>query len=137
MYAVVADMARYPEFLPWCSAVKVLKRGREGGIENALAELSVDYHGLNERYISRVRLDPHALMIEAKHVEGPFKKLDTRWRFVPLAKGCEFHFLIDFAFKSVLLSAIAGVAFGFVSARMAEAFIHRADALYRDVAVRT
>ncbi len=76
-------------------------------------------------------------MIEAKHVEGPFKRLDTRWRFVPLPQGCEVHFLTDFAFGNVLLSVVAGVAFGFVSARMAEAFIHRADDLYRSVSLRT
>lgn len=137
MYSVVADMERYPEFLPWCSALKVLKREREDETDIALAEMSIDYHGLKQRYVSRVRLDPRAAMIEAKHVEGPFKRLDTRWRFVPLAQGCEIHFLIDFAFKNVLLSAVAGVAFGFVSARMAEAFIRRADDLYRSVSVRT
>jgi coenzyme Q-binding protein COQ10 len=136
MYSVVADMERYPEFLPWCADLKVIKREREGGAEIALAEMSVDYHGLKERYVSRVRLDPAAGMIEAKHVEGPFKRLDTRWRFVPLREGCEVHFLTDFAFRSVLLSTIASVAFGFVSARMAEAFIRRADALYRSVSVR-
>jgi coenzyme Q-binding protein COQ10 len=137
MYAVVADMERYPEFLPWCSSLKVLKRAHEGNAEIALAEMSVEYHGLKERYISRVRLDHKGGMIEAKHVEGPFKRLDTRWRFVPLPRGCEVHVLIDFAFANALLSAVAGVAFGFVSARMAEAFIHRADELYRSVSVRT
>ena len=130
MYAVVADMERYPEFLPWCTDLKVLERAREDGSEIALAEMAVDYHGLKERYVSRVRLDPHTRMIEAKHVEGPFKKLDTRWRFVPLARGSEVHFLTDFAFASLLLSAVAGIAFGFVSARMAEAFIRRAEGLY-------
>jgi coenzyme Q-binding protein COQ10 len=137
MYSVVADMERYPEFLPWCAELKVLKREREDGAEIALAEMAVDYHGLKVRYVSRVRLGPGAGMIEAKHVEGPFKRLDTRWRFVPLAQGCEVHFLTDFAFANVLLSTIAGVAFGFVPARMAEAFIRRADDLYRSVSVRT
>jgi coenzyme Q-binding protein COQ10 len=137
MYSVVADMERYPEFLPWCAALKVLKRERQDGAETALAEMTVDYHGLKERYVSQVRLDPAAGMIEARHVEGPFKRLDTRWRFVALPQGCEVHFLTDFAFRSVLLSAVASLAFGFVSARMAEAFIRRADALYRSVSVRT
>ena len=137
MYSVVADMERYPEFLPWCSDLKILKREHEGPIEIAIAEMAVDYHGLKERYTSRVRLDPRGGMIEAKHVKGPFKKLDTRWRFVPLAQGSEVHVLIDFAFANVLLSAVAGVAFGFVSARMAEAFIRRADDLYRSVSIRT
>ena len=135
MYAVVADMERYPEFLPWCAGLKVLKREPEGEAEIALAEMSIDYHGLKERYLSRVRLDPGAGMIEAKHVQGPFKRLDSRWRFVPLAQGSEVHFLTDFAFANLLLSAVAGVAFGFVSARMAEAFIRRADDLYRSVSV--
>ena len=137
MYSVVADMERYPEFLPWCSSLKILKREHDGKVEIALAQMAVEFHGLKERYTSRVRLDHKAGMIEAKHVEGPFKKLDTRWRFVPLPHGCEVHVLIDFAFANPLLSAVAGVAFGFVSAKMAEAFIHRADELYRSVSVRT
>ncbi len=57
MYAIVADMERYPEFLPWCAALKILKREREGGADIALAEMTVDYHGLKERYVSSVRLD--------------------------------------------------------------------------------
>ena len=137
MYSVVADMERYPDFLPWCSGLKVLKREREEDVDVALAEMFVEFQGFKERYVSRVRLDPRTGMIEAKHVEGPFKKLDTRWRFVPLPQGCEVHFLIDFSFRNMLLSAVAGLAFGFVSARMAEAFVHRADALYRSVSVRT
>jgi len=137
MYSVVADMERYAEFLPWCAELKVLRSEREGGTEIALAEMSVDYHGLKERYVSRVRLDPRARMIEAKHVEGPFKKLDTRWRFVPLEHGSEVHFLTDFAFRNPLLSAVAGIAFGFVSARMAEAFIRRADTLFQSVSAPT
>ena len=137
MFSVVADMERYPEFLPWCTDLKILKREQEGSADIAFAEMAVAYHGIAERYVSRVHLDSRAGLIEAKHVEGPFKKLDTRWRFVPLAQGCEVHFLIEFAFGNPLLSAVAGVAFGFVSARMAEAFIQRADDLYRSVSVRT
>jgi coenzyme Q-binding protein COQ10 len=92
--------------------------------------MTVAYHGLNQRYVSLVRLDKNALMIEARHVKGPFKKLDTRWRFRPLKQGSEINFLIDFAFGNPLLSAVAGVAFGRVAARMAQAFIERADTLY-------
>jgi len=180
MYAVVAEMERYPEFLPWCASLRVLKREKEDEAEIVTAEMVVAYQGLHECYVSRVRLDHAARIIEARHVEGPFKRLDTRWRFVPLAPehfpaklparggaqfltrtakpsgrgspqkmrqtknrerlrdskksesalGSEIHFLIDFAFKNRLLSAVAGVAFGFVAARMAEAFVKRADCLY-------
>ena len=130
MYAVVADIERYPEFLPWCSKLAVLTREKEGEAEIVTAEMGIAYGGLRERYVSRVRLDPRALAIEARHVEGPFKRLDTRWRFVPLEGGSEVHFLIDFAFRNPLLSAVANVAFGYVASRMAEAFVRRAQVLY-------
>ena len=130
MYAVVADMEHYPEFLPWCSNLTILKREREGQIEFVTAEMFISYQVLRERYVSRVKLDTPALIIEARHIEGPFKRLDTRWRFVPLARGSEINFLIDFAFKNPLLSAIASVVFGRVAAKMQEAFISRAKALY-------
>src|SRR5438552_2535467 len=130
MYAVVADIERYPEFLPWCTKVVVRKREREGEVEFVTAEMAIAFQALHQRYVSRVRLDARALTIEARHVEGPFKRLDTRWRFVPIGTGSEVHFLIDFAFRSSLLSAVAGVAFGFVAAKMAEAFVQRAHRLY-------
>jgi coenzyme Q-binding protein COQ10 len=97
--------------------------------------MTIGYGGLHESYVSRVQLDRPALMIEARHVKGPFKRLDTRWRFVPLDKGSEIHFLIDFAFKSALISGVANVAFGYVASRMAESFIARAKQLYGDVSV--
>jgi coenzyme Q-binding protein COQ10 len=130
MYAVVADVEHYPEFLPWCSKLVVRTREKQGEIEIVIAEMFIAYGALHQRYVSRVRMDPVVRTIEAGHIEGSFQRLDTRWRFVPLATGSEVHFLIDFAFKSVVLSAVAGVAFGFVAARMAEAFVHRADTLY-------
>jgi len=130
MYAVVADIERYPEFLPWCGKVVVRKREAEGQVELVTAEMRIAFHALHERYVSLVRLDRGARTIEARHVEGPFQRLDTRWRFVPHGTGSEVHFLIDFAFKSVWLSAVAGVAFGFVAARMAESFVQRAHRLY-------
>jgi coenzyme Q-binding protein COQ10 len=130
MCAVVADIERYPEFLPWCAQVVIRKRETQGNVEFVTAEMGIAFHALHERYISLVRLDRSALTIEARHLEGPFQRLDTRWRFVPLATGSEVHFLIDFAFKSRWLSAVAGVAFGFVAAKMAEAFVRRAHGLY-------
>jgi coenzyme Q-binding protein COQ10 len=130
MYAVVAAIDRYPEFLPWCSKLIVREREKQGDVEYVTAEMFVSYLALQERYVSRVRLDFPALIIEARHVEGPFRRLDNRWRFVPLARGSEVHFLIDFAFSNPVLSAVAGAAFGLVAARMQQSFITRADALY-------
>jgi coenzyme Q-binding protein COQ10 len=130
MYGVVADIEHYPDFLPWCSKLIVRKREREGDIEFVTAEMFVSYLGFHENYISRVRLDFQALTIEARHIEGPFRRLDTRWRFVPVSRGSEVHFLIDFAFSNPVLSAVAGAAFGLVAARMQQAFIDRARTLY-------
>jgi len=135
MYGIVGDVERYPEFLPWCESLEVLERESEGKVQYVTAEMTIGYGGLHESYVSRVQLDRAALMIEARHGKGPFKRLDTRWRFVPLDKGSEIHFLIDFAFKSALLSGVANVAFGYVASRMAESFIARAKQLYGDVSV--
>jgi|SRR5437868_2317279 coenzyme Q-binding protein COQ10 len=132
MYAVVAAIDHYPEFLPWCSKVVIRNREKDGDIECVTAEMVVSYLALEESYVSRVTLDHPGLMIEARHIEGPFKRLDSRWRFIPLKKGAEVHFLIDFAFSNPLLSVVANAAFGLVAAKMQQAFIARADALYGD-----
>lgn len=130
MFAVIADIEHYPEFLPWCTKLLVRSREKRGDADILTAEMTVAYHGISERYTSRVVCDPAARSIVSTHVEGPFKKLDSRWTFTPLASGCEVVFFIDFAFKSLLLSTLANVAFGLVASRMAEAFIKRADALF-------
>ena len=135
MFAVVAAVENYPEFLPWCSKVVVHKRDRDGETEYVTAEMFVSYLGFRESYVSRVELNAPALTIEAKHVKGPFKKLDTRWRFVRLPRGAEVHFLIDFQFSNPVLQAVAGAGFGIVAARMQQAFISRADSLYGETQI--
>ena len=130
-FDLIERAEHYPEFLPWCEKLVIKSREREGTVEFVTAEMFIAYPPLRERYISRVRIDPERRTIEARHVEGPFQRLDTRWRFVPLARGSEVHFLIDFAFRNLMLSALANVAFGYVASRMAEAFVHRAEKLYQ------
>src|SRR5579864_8926688 len=83
MYAVVAAIDRYPEFLPWCSGIRITGREKQGDVEFVTARMDISYLAFRESYVSRVKLDYPALMIEATHIEGPFKRLDTRWRFVP------------------------------------------------------
>lgn len=131
MYAVVADVERYPEFLPWCISLRVLTRERRDSTDLLTAEMVVVYHGVRERYVSRVTMDPRSRTIEAVHIEGPFDHLVNRWHFEPLKSGCRIHFSIDFAFRNWLLSALAGVAFDRTVARMADAFVARAASLYR------
>ena len=130
MFAVVADVEKYPQFLPWCAGLRVTSREQTGSAEIVIAEMLVAYHGLRERYTSRVTLDAGAGNISAAHIKGPFDHLDNRWRFETTANGCRVHFAIDFAFKSKLLSVLAGVAFDLAARKMADAFAQRAAELY-------
>lgn len=137
MFAVVADVERYPEFLPWCTGVRVLSREKDGTREIVMAQMEVGYKGFSERYTSRVILDPEARAIDVSQTEGPFRILENNWRFVPLGpKGrkCEVHFRIAFAFRNMLLGMVAGKAFERVQASMARAFAARARALSQQAA---
>lgn len=131
MYAVVADVERYPEFLPWCTALRVKSRTREGEKEIALAEMVVGFKGFRERYTSRVAIDPKAHTISVTQTEGVFKHLNTDWRFTPEGEQCRVDFSIDFEFKSKILGAVAGQAFAHVMTRMSSAFEARAKELSR------
>ncbi len=130
MFAVVADVERYPEFLPWCTALVVKSRAKDGDVDVLIAEMTVAYHGVRERYTSRVRLDRNARTITAEHIQGPFDHLDNKWSFDPMERGCRIRFDIDFAFKNWMLSALAGFAFEAAAKRMTDAFVRRAKALY-------
>jgi coenzyme Q-binding protein COQ10 len=127
MYAVVADVEKYPEFLPWVVALRVLSR-RDNGL---IAEMAVGYGALRERYTSDVRLDPQARAIEVIEIEGPFKCLENRWQFTPKGEGCEVEFCILFEFRNRLLHSVAGHAFEKVLLKMSHAFEARAAALSR------
>jgi len=128
MYAVVSDVEKYPQFLPWVLALRVLAR-RENGMT---AEMAVGYGALRERYTSDVRLDPAARAIDVVEIEGPFKTLENHWRFTPQDDGCEVEFSILFEFKNRLLHNVAGQAFEKVLMKMADAFEARAAALSRN-----
>jgi coenzyme Q-binding protein COQ10 len=125
MYAVVSDVEKYPQFLPWVVALRVLSR-RENGLT---AEMAVGYGGLRERYTSDVQLDPEARTIDVVEIKGPFKTLENHWRFTPKDDGCEVEFSIAFEFNNRLLHGVAGHAFEKVLLKMADAFEARAAAL--------
>jgi coenzyme Q-binding protein COQ10 len=130
MYAVVSDVEKYPEFLPWVVALRVLSR-RQNGL---IAEMAVGYGGLRERYTSDVAMDPVQHRIDVVQIQdgkGPFKTLENHWRFTPKGEGCEVDFTIAFEFKSRLLHGVAGRAFEKVMLKMADAFEARAAALSR------
>ena len=129
MYNIVSNVEKYPEFLPWCSGLRVLACERVGGNDHLIAEMLVGFSGLHERYISRVALDPAARTIDVTQLEGPFRHMDTHWRFTPEGDGCKVDFSISFEFKNRLLAMVAGKAFERVMLKMTEAFESRARAL--------
>ena len=134
MYAVVADVERYPEFLPWVVALRVKSRAIEGAREILLAEMAVGYRALRERYTSRVSLDPAARKVDVVAIEGPFHRLENHWHFTPLGPSTQVDFRVAFEFSSRLLQAAAGGAFEKVLLKMTDAFEARAASLSQSTA---
>ena len=129
MYAIVADVERYPEFVPWCAGLRVLRREPQGSREIMIAETLVGYKSLRERYTSRVVLDPAACAIDVTQTEGPFRVLENHWRFAPEGEGCRVDFSILFEFRSRMLGMVTAAVLGPVMSRMTDAFEARARAL--------
>jgi coenzyme Q-binding protein COQ10 len=127
LFDLVADVGRYPEFLPWCVAARVLSES-----ETALrAELAIGFKGIRERFVSRVALDRPNLRIDVAYEKGPFRYLDNHWRFESREGGkCLLDFHVDFEFRSRLLEMLMGRLFDEAVRRMVRAFEQRADALY-------
>jgi len=129
MFAIVADVERYPEFVPWTVSLRVLRREILGKQEILTAETVVGFRALRERYKSRVVLDKPARTIDVTQTEGVFRELENHWRFTPEGGGCRVDFSIRFQFKSKMLEAVAGAAFGLVVTQMTKAFEDRAKKL--------
>jgi coenzyme Q-binding protein COQ10 len=125
LFALVADVERYPEFLPWCLGAHIHER-RPDRID---AELVIGFRLLRERFISRVTLDPPR-RIDVTYEQGPFEYLNSYWIFTPIAGGCRIDFFVDFEFRSRLLKKVMGVVFGEAVRRMVGAFEKRACELY-------
>ena len=128
IYAIVADVERYPEFVPWCAGLRILAREPRSWGEVLWAETLVGYKALRERYTSRVELEPPS-RIDVAETEGPFRQLENHWRFVPVTGGCRVEFSIAFEFKSRILGRVAGAALGLVMMQMTHAFEARAAVL--------
>jgi coenzyme Q-binding protein COQ10 len=130
MFRIVSDVERYPEFVPWCVALRVVKREAVSPREILLCDTVVGFKGLRERYTSRAAIDARDRRIDVEAVDGMFRKLETHWRFTDEGEAaCRIDFAIDFAFKSRVLGAVAGGAFGLVTTRMTHAFEERAKAI--------
>ena len=129
LYALVADVERYPEFLPWCVAARILNRC-DGVLR---AELAIGFKGMRERFVSRVSLDRPSRRIDVSYEDGPFKYLENSWHFEPHSEGaCRLGFHVDFEFRSRMLEAVMGRLFNEAVRRMVQAFEARAADLYGD-----
>ena len=126
MFDLVADVRRYPEFLPWVSAMRV----RKDTPEETLADMIVGFKGLRETFTSKVtKQQPETIRVE--YIEGPLKYLNNDWRFRPDGEGgCLVDFSVDFAFKNRMFEMLAGQVFGVALRRMIGAFEERAAKLY-------
>jgi coenzyme Q-binding protein COQ10 len=126
MFDLVADIAKYDEFLPWVVAVRI----RSASSEQVVADLVVGFNAFKERFTSKVTLDrPSRVCVD--YIEGPLKYLRNEWRFETATEGgTNVHFSVDFAFKSRIFEALAGQMFDRALRRMTGAFEARAAALY-------
>ena len=125
MFDLVADVKRYPEFLPWVQAMRV----RADGAEETIADMVVGFKGLRETFTSRVK-KTRPDVIHVDYVDGPLQYLRNDWRFRPEPGGCAVDFAVDFQFKSRMFEMLAGQVFGQALRRMIGAFETRAAALY-------
>ena len=131
IYALVADVARYPEFLPWCSAARIRSRRNDGACEIMEADLVISFKVFREKFGSRVTLDPVKRQILTEYIDGPFKHMKSSWDMSPNADGgCDVDFHTDFEFKNRILQGVIGVVFNEAMQRVVRAFETRAHALY-------
>lgn len=131
MYDLVADVERYPEFLPMCESLRITSRAPSGNGWDLIATMGVGYKAIREKFTSCVSLDPDALAISVTYLDGPFRRLDNRWRFTDAAEGgSDVHFFIDYEFRSPMLALLMGAMFEQAFRRFSQSFEDRARVVY-------
>ena len=130
MFDLVADVEKYPQFLPLCESLTVRSRKERDGKTVLVADMSVGYKAIRETFATQVLLKPDEKVIDVKYIDGPFKYLTNLWAFEPASDGCFVRFFIDYEFKSRLLAAVMGTMFDRAFRMFAEAFEKRADTVY-------
>ena len=132
MYDLVADVERYPEFLPLCESLRVIRRQEmPEGAEVLIAEMGVGYKAIRERFTTRVSLEPAGRRIVAEYIDGPFRHLENRWVFGDGRDGaCDVDFFITYEFKSRTLGLLMGTMFDRAFRKFTDAFEGRADRVY-------
>ena len=130
MYDLVADVAAYPQFLPWCAAARIRSVTPKGEAEVMLADLVISFRVFRERFGSRVTLWPGDMKIDTEYLDGPFRYLKSNWAFRDVEGGCEVAFYVDFEFRNAVLQSIIGLVFNEAMQRIVRAFERRAAQLY-------
>ena len=131
MFALVADVQKYPEFLPMCRALSVRSRRDHEGTTLLVADMTVGYRAITETFTSQVHLKPASLEIDVKYIDGPFRYLTNEWRFDRAGENhtlIRFH--IDYEFRSRMLGAMVGTMFDRAFRLFAESFEKRARQIY-------
>ncbi|MBC7945996.1 MAG: type II toxin-antitoxin system RatA family toxin [Burkholderiales bacterium] len=126
MYALVEDVGRYPQFLPWCGGASVEARDEK----ITRATLFIDYHGIRQKFSTEnTKEPPHR--IDIKLLNGPFKHLDGDWRFIELAaESCKIEFRLQYEFSNKLLEKVVGPVFHYIANTFVDAFVKRAEQVY-------
>jgi coenzyme Q-binding protein COQ10 len=131
MFDLVADVEKYPQFVPLCTALRVRSRTPKAGTDVIVAVMTVAYKVISQTFTSRVTLDKEKLVILVEYLDGPFSRLQNRWTFRPTGENaCEVEFFIDYEFKSRTLAMLMGAMFDTAFRKFAVAFEQRADAVY-------
>jgi coenzyme Q-binding protein COQ10 len=131
MFDLVADVEKYPQFVPLCGSLAVKSRAEKNGSTVLVADMTVAYKIIRETFTSRVTLDRQGLKILVEYLNGPFKRMQNRWTFYPVeAKVCDVEFFIDYEFRSRTLAVLMGAMFDAAFRRFAVAFEQRADEIY-------
>jgi len=132
MFDLVADVEKYPQFVPLCAALTVKSRAPKGeDVEVIVADMTVAYKLIRETFRSRVTLDRPKLQILVEYLDGPFSRMQNRWTFKPAGeRACDVEFFIDYEFRSRMLGMLMGAMFDTAFRRFADAFEKRADVVY-------
>ncbi len=134
MYDLVADVQRYPDFIPWIVAARIRSVVPQGdGRQKMEADLVVSFKVFREKFGSRVLLDEANRRLDIEYLDGPFKYLRSTWEFADVAGdpgNCEVSFFVDFEFRNLVLQKVIGVVFHEAMLRIVRAFEERAKVLY-------
>lgn len=135
MYDLVADVAKYPQFLPWCAAARIKSVKPQGENSVMEADLVISFKVFRERFTSRVLLMPEIKKIDTEYLDGPFEYMKSNWGFQDTSTGCDVSFHVDFAFRNMILQKLIGVVFNEAMQRVVRAFEARARELYGEASV--